>query len=170
MYTRVLLPCAADGVFPMSAFSPSRQHVCNGKEHPYGCELYDYGSVIPAAFLPRLHERALEFTRRDRGEGTATTAGGLLRSRAWAKDDTDRIVPVTGAHSGFAMYSVASLRRFNASYVSWDEQPVSELLRRVGDDPKARFEWGIIENTWLNMRLPRLFILPKFRPRYGSQT
>ena len=83
MYTNVMLPCGADAVYPMNKFSP-RSSRCNG---PFGCDIYDYGAVIPVRLLN----------------------SSLRQQRS-------PIVPVTSSHSGFPMFRLASLREFNASY------------------------------------------------------
>ena len=135
MFTRVIEACGADGVFPMSRYANGFS-TFRCSQMPFGCRLYDYGSVLPSTMLSR----------------------SMLLA--------DEIVPVSSGHSGFAMYSVASIRRHGASY---EEVPTDEFFKAIGDDAATRRKWGIIETMWFNMRLPRLFVLTKFRPAYGAR-
>ena len=52
IYTDVLFPLDAYGVFGLSKFSSEAQDSC--KSQPFGCEVYDYGAVVPQELLAEI--------------------------------------------------------------------------------------------------------------------
>jgi len=136
MYTDVLRPLDADGVFGLSKFSPAVGNSCNTQ--PFGCRVYDYGTVVPQSILDDV-------------------------TRGW--NEKGRALPVRSAFSGLGLYSANALRKYGAEY--WKGN-YSKELDMIGDDPHNRHSWGLIEHISFNLFLPHLFLYPDFQPEYGG--
>lgn len=136
MYTDVLRPLDADGVFGLSKFSPAVGSSC--KSQPFGCKVYDYGTVVPQSILYDIPE-------------------------PW--NQTGTALPVRSAFSGLGLYSADAIRKHGAEYWKGD---YSKELDTIGDNPQNRHSWGLIEHISFNLFLPRLYLYPDFQPEYGG--
>ncbi len=136
MYTNVLLPLNANGVFGLSKFSSAARGSCASQ--PFGCEVYDYGAIVPQDLLAEIMQ---------------------------ARNKIGSVFPVRSAFSGFGIYNAAAVIAHRPDYVSGN---VSKQLEDIGDDSKNREAWGIIEHISFNLCLTRLYLYPSFQPEYGG--
>ena len=136
MYTDVLFPLDAYGVFGLSKFSSEAQDSC--KSQPFGCEVYDYGAIVPQDLLAE-----------------------IIRAR----DKLGSVFPVLSAFSGLGIYRASAVRAHRPDYLIGN---VSEQLENIGDDSRNRQAWGLIEHISFNLCLSRLYLYPNFQPEYGG--
>lgn len=98
MYTDVLHPRQADGVFGLSKFSSAVGNSCIFQ--PFGCQIYDYGAIIPVDLLQDI----------------------------LALNKTGTYFPVQSAFSGFGIYDMGAIRFHKPDYLRGDVSHQLEVI------------------------------------------